>query len=147
MAKAQLRQYVFNASTGAIEVPGKIDLQQLLVITDTTKNVILYNFADTTFTGTTVSFPKVNNTNFVTSLDNSDTSTIIQLNSAALALITSNSISSSDVLQILYEQPYQNIRMPEIGTDAFERTRTSNPQSMLDADFEYGLQPTKWLTQ
>jgi len=146
MAKAQLRQYVFNASTGAIEVPGKIDLQQLLVITDTTKNVILYNFADTTFTGTTVSFPRVNNTNFVTSLDNSDTSTIIQLNSAALSLITANSISSGDVLQILYEQPYQNIRMPEIGTDAFERTRTSNPQSMLDADFEYGLQPTKWLT-
>ena len=146
MAKAQLRQYVFNATIGTIEVPGKIDLQQLLVITDTTKNVILYNFADTTFTGTSVSFPKANNTNFVTSLDNSDTSTIIQLNSAATALITANSISSGDVLQILYEQPYQNIRMPEIGTDAFERTRTSNPQSMLDADFEYGLQPTKWLT-
>jgi hypothetical protein len=146
MAKAQLRQYVFNATNGTIEVPGKIDLQQLLVITDTTKNVILYNFADTTFTGTSVSFPKANNTNFVTSLDNSDTSTIIQLNSAATSLITANSIASSDVLQILYEQPYQNIRMPEIGTDAFERTRTSNPQSMLDADFEYGLQPTKWLT-
>ena len=146
MAKAQLRQYVFNATIGTIEVPGKIDLQQLLVITDTTKNVILYNFADTTFTGTSVSFPKANNTNFVTSLDNNDTSTIIQLNSAATALITANSISSGDVLQILYEQPYQNIRMPEIGTDAFERTRTSNPQSMLDADFEYGLQPTKWLT-
>ena len=146
MAKAQLRQYVFNATTGTIEVPGKIDLQQLLVITDTTKNVILYNFADTTFTGTSVSFPKVNNTNFISTLDNTDTTTIIQLNSAATALITANSIASSDVLQILYEQPYQNIRMPEIGTDAFERTRTSNPQSMLDADFEYGLQPTKWLT-
>jgi hypothetical protein len=31
-----------------------------------------------------------------------------------------------------------------MGTDAFERTRVAAPQSMLDADFEYGLQPTKW---
>jgi hypothetical protein len=30
------------------------------------------------------------------------------------------------------------------GTDAWERQRTSNPRSMIDADFEYGLQPTKW---
>jgi hypothetical protein len=36
--------------------------------------------------------------------------------------------------------------MHSVGTDAFERTRVANPQSMLDADFEYGLQPTKWQT-
>ena len=55
-------------------------------------------------------------------------------------------MSSTDQIQILFEKPYQEVRMPEIGTDAFERTRVANPQSMLDADFEYGLQPTKWLT-
>jgi hypothetical protein len=146
MAKAQLRQYVFNAPAGTIEVPGKIDLQQLLVITDTTKNIILYNFADNTFVGTTVTFTRANDANFVFALDGADGTTTITLSSAAVSLIAGNSITSSDVLQILYEQPYMNIRMPEIGTDAFERTRTSNPQSMLDADFEYGLQPTKWLT-
>ena len=32
----------------------------------------------------------------------------------------------------------------DFGTDAIERMRVSNPQSMIDADFEYGLQPTKW---
>jgi len=146
MAKAQIRQYVFNAALGQIEIPGKVDLQQLLVITDTTKNVILYNFADPTFTGTTVSFLRQNDLNFISALDNTDGSTTIQLNAATIASITANSLASSDVLQILYEQPFQYVRSPEIGTDAFERTRVAAPQSLIDADFEYGMQPTKWLT-
>lgn len=36
------------------------------------------------------------------------------------------------------------VRPFDFGTDAIERMRVSNPQSMIDADFEYGLQPTKW---
>jgi len=143
MAKAQLRQYVFNATLGQIEIPGKIDLQQLLVITDTTKNVILYNFADPTFLGTTISFSRANDLNFINALDNSDGTTTIQLNAATLTSIAANSITSSDTLQILYEQPFQYVRSPEIGTDAFERQRVAAPQSLLDADFEYGMQPTK----
>ena len=146
MAKAQLRQYVFNATSGTIEVPGKFDLQQFLVITDTTKNIILYNFADNTFVGTTVSFTRLNDNNFTNALDNTDGTTILQLSSAAIALIAANGITSSDTLQILYEQPFQYTRMPEAGTDAFERIRVAAPQSLLDADFEYGMQPTKWLT-
>jgi len=146
MAKAQLRQYVFNATLGQIEVPGKIDLQQLLVITDTTKNVILYNFADPTFVGTTVTFSRANDLNYITALDNTDGTTTIQLNAATITSIGANGISASDVLQILYEQPFQYVRSPEVGTDAFERQRVAAPQSLLDADFEYGMQPTKWLT-
>ena len=33
-----------------------------------------------------------------------------------------------------------------IQNDAVERLRVSNPQSLIDTDFEYGLQPTKWET-
>jgi len=146
MAKSQLRQYVFNAALGQIEVPGKIDLQQLLVITDTTKNVILYNFADPSYLGTSVSFVRANDTNFITALDNTDGNTIIQLNAATITSISTNSIISSDAIQIFYESPFQYVRSPEIGTDAFERMRVAAPQSLLDADFEYGMQPTKWLT-
>ena len=144
MAKAQLRQYVFTpgaAGAGTIEIPGKYDLQQFLVITNTTTNTILYNFADTTFTGTTATF--VRNTpdaNYINILDNADGVTIITL------AINTASMSSTNNLQIFYEQPFQYVRSPEIGTDAFERQRVAAPQSLLDADFEYGLQPTKWLT-
>ena len=80
MAKAQLRQYIFTpvAGAGTIEIPGKYDLQQFLVITNTTRNTILYNFADTTYTGTTVSFLRgINDISFPDALDNSDGVTII----------------------------------------------------------------------
>ena len=42
---------------------------------------------------------------------------------------------------------YQNtmtVRPYDFGTDAIERQRVSLGQSLIDADFEYGLQATKW---
>ena len=53
-------------------------------------------------------------------------------------------MSSSDELQIFIDSPEQTIRPYDFGTDAIERVRVAQPLSMLDADFEYGLQPTKW---
>ena len=38
------------------------------------------------------------------------------------------------------------VRPFDFGTDAIERQRVSLGQSMIDADFEYGLQATKWQT-
>jgi len=144
VSKAQLRVYEFfpgAAGVGTIQVPGKIDLQQLLVITNTTRNVILYNFADATFAGTTVSFTRANQTSgYTTVLDTEDGYTTITL---AVSTVGQN---STDTLQVFFEKPEQTVRPWPMGTDAFERTRVSPPQSMIDADFEYGMQPTKWLT-
>ena len=45
--------------------------------------------------------------------------------------------------------PYQGLiqtRPYDFGTDAIERERVSLGQAMMDADFEYGLQATKWQT-
>ena len=43
-------------------------------------------------------------------------------------------------------QPPTVIRPFDFGTDAIERQRVSLGQSIIDADFEYGLQATKWQT-
>ena len=43
-------------------------------------------------------------------------------------------------------QPPLQIRPFDFGTDAIERQRVSLGQSIIDADFEYGLQATKWQT-
>ena len=55
-------------------------------------------------------------------------------------------MASTDILQIFVEDPQGDttIRPYAFGTDAIERMRVSLPESMIDADFEYGLQPTKW---
>ena len=66
MAKSQIRQYVFTpgaAGVGTIKVPGKYDLNQLLIITNTTRNIIYYNFADTTNANTAVSFSRAADSN------------------------------------------------------------------------------------
>ena len=141
MAKSQIRQYVFTpgaAGVGTIKVPGKYDLNQLLIITNTTRNILYYNFADTTNATTAVSFSRANETNFPTVLDNRDGVTTITL------AVSSVGHSANDAIQIFHEDPVQTVRPWEMGTDAFERTRVAQPYSMLDADFEYGLQTTKW---
>ena len=143
MAKSQLRQYVFTpgiAGAGTIKIPGKYDLNQILIITNTTKNVIIYNFADANFANTGISFSRANDSNFTAALDNTDGVTTITLSA------NTSTMSSNDAIQIFVERAFTEVRLPEIGTDAFERTRVAQPRSMLDADFEYGLQPTKWLT-
>ena len=142
MAKAQLRQYVFNPTTGTIEVPGNWSLSQLLVITNVTKNTILYNFADVTYSGTTAVFSRVFDTVFPTALDNTDGVTVITLATS----VSLTGMTGSDNIQIFVENPEQTTRPWPMGTDAFERQRVAAPQSLLDADFEYGMQPTKWLT-
>jgi hypothetical protein len=142
MAKQQIRQYAFTTGTvgvTTIEVPGKIDIEQLTLITNATRNVILYNFADAAFAGTTVSFSRANSTNFPQITQAADGTSIIYLT------VNTTGYSSADHLQIFYERAEQITRPWAMGTDAFERTRVAAPQSMLDADFEYGLQPTKWM--
>ena len=52
--------------------------------------------------------------------------------------------SDTDDIQIFIDQGDLKVRPYDFGTDAIERMRVATAQSMLDADFEYGLQPTKW---
>ena len=55
-----------------------------------------------------------------------------------------SSMSENDEVQIFIDDTEQRVRPYDFGTDAIERMRIAPPLSMLDADFEYGLQPTKW---
>ena len=144
MAKQQIRQYAFTPAVGStkatIEIPGKWDLNQITIITNVTRNVILYNFADSTYFGTTVSFSRGNSSFFPTAIQNGDGTTIITIAVATVGQL------STDNLSIFVERLETWIRPWPAGTDGFERMRMAAPVSMLDADFEYGLQPTKWQT-
>ena len=144
MAKNLLRQYVFSpgaAGVGFVRVPGRVNQEQVLLITNTSKNQIIYNFADASHSGTTVVFTSGDDaTNFPKISQRADGYTTI-----TLAASTSGQ-SASDKLQILIEDSENGMRIRPwaFGTDSIERMRVSNPRSMIDADFEYGLQPTKW---
>lgn len=144
MAKNLVRQYVFapgGAGAGTIKIPGRIGLEQLLLITNATSNQIIYNFADNAFAGTSVTFTTGDDaTNFPRISQRQDGYTTITLAS------NTTGQNSADKLQILFEESENGVRIRPwaFGTDSIERMRVSTPQSMIDADFEYGLQPTKW---
>jgi hypothetical protein len=127
-----------------IKVQGKINLEEILLITNTTNNEILYNFSSADYGAVVDYFDTYNSNGFSRDddypafLQTADYVTTITLD------IDTSTCSSSDDIQIFVEKNEMTIRPWDFGTDAIERMRVATPQSMLDADFEYGLQPTKW---
>jgi hypothetical protein len=135
MARQQIKQYVFTpagAGVGKVIIPGNWSNAQLIAILNTTKQTFIYNFADSTLLGT-VTWSSTPDVNFPQSIDGITT----------ITLSTSTStMSAGDKLAIYIEASYPQQR--PFATDAVERLRVANPQSLIDADFEYGLQNTKW---
>ena len=144
MSKKLIREYVFTpgiANAGTVKIPGRYSLDKILLITNTTDNQIIYSFGNGNYAGTTAVFTTGNSTDFPEIDQREDGYTTI-----TLAYNTSN-MSASDKLQIYVENTYDEgvtMRPWAFGTDAIERMRVSNPESLIDADFEYGLQATKW---
>jgi len=122
---------------GRIELLGKLQLEELLVITNVTDNEVIYNFADPS-SGGTVKFNAGNTEAYPQAFSINEGTTVINFKH------TTSSMSSTDDIQIFVEDKAQKVQMADINTDAMERIKVAIPQAMLDADFEYGLQPTKW---
>lgn len=126
-----LERYTFTPSTRTIVVTGKnIRREQLLLITNTTTGTVLYNFSDPALGATSY-------TNTVDSVTGTESTTIV------LSYNTS-SMSSTDKVSILVEEIYHDIMPAEVMRDPVDKFRISSPQSLIDTDFEYGQQPTKW---
>jgi hypothetical protein len=140
MARQLVEKYIFTpgiAGEGTIKFPGKCDETQLLIIANKTSQENIYAIGDPTRTGTLVYDPN-DNSSFFSEQTGSTTVTFSKDTSTML---------SSDKIAVYTDAPKQvgNIVRPyAFGVDAIERMRTSNPQSLIDADFEYGLQTTKW---
>jgi len=126
-----LEAYTFTPSTKTIVVTGKfIRKEQLLLITNTTTGTVIYNFSDPNLQTTSV-------TQTISTTTGQETTTIVlNFNTAAM--------NATDKLAILTEETYTEIIPSEVMRDPVEKLRVSTPQSLIDTDFEYGLQPTKW---
>lgn len=144
MGKKLITDYVFtpgSAGVGTIRIPGRFTLEKFLVITNVTRNKVIYNFASTEYFGTTASFVTGNDSvNFPVITDRHDGYTVLTL------AVSTSTHNAADRLQIFIEDTEKHVQIKpwDFGTDAIERMRVSNPESLIDADFEYGLQPTKW---
>jgi hypothetical protein len=126
-----LESYSFNNSTRTVTITGKnIRREQLLLITNVTAGTVIYNFSDPSLGSSSY-------TNSVDSTTGTETTTIIlTYNTAAM--------NATDKLSILVEESYQEMVPAEALRDPVDKFRVSTPQSLIDTDFEYGQQPTKW---
>ena len=125
------------SNRGYLKIPGFYKLKDFLLITNSSRNIIMYNFADTN-AGADATYTTDYDNDFPAALYGfSDVTTLV------FDVDTSN-MMITDSIQIFVESKEQAVRLNPIATDAMERMKVGIPQSMLDADFEYGLQPTKW---
>ncbi len=127
-----------KSGVGTIKIQGKYTTSDLLLITNTTNNEIIYNFGSPTAGGSVLIKDHGDDEDFAKYLQTTDGVTTITLN------YNTSTHSPDDDLQIFIEGNEVITRPFDFGTDAIERMRIAPPMSMLDADFEYGLQPTKW---
>ena len=128
MAKKLVYNYEFDASAQTIKIGGNYSVRKLILITNTTDGVIIYNFADPS-AGATVYYDTLTDKTTIT----------LEYNTTAM--------SDSDELQILADDGGDTkIDAGESLIDPVHKFRVSNPQNLIDTDFEYGLQPTKWET-
>jgi hypothetical protein len=126
MAKKLRFNYTFTPSTNTIVIDGNTSGKRLLLITNLTTNTIIYNFADPTKSFSSVTYNSTTN------------QTTIILTYSTLTM------SSTDALQIFTEEDAVEIRPTEPLYDPVNKFRTSQPQALIDTDFEYGTQISKW---
>jgi hypothetical protein len=132
-----LEAYTFTPSARSIVVYGKnIRREQLLLITNVTQNKVIYNFSDPNLTATSY-------TNSASSSGAPGQGTTLETTTIILNYNTT-AMSSTDKLAILVEETYHEITPAETQLDPVGKMRVSEPQSLIDTDFEYGIQPTKW---
>jgi hypothetical protein len=117
-----------TGTKGKITLIGNYDAKKLLLINNQTFGEIIYAFADPT---------KIIKAIYQQQPVNETTITLYA---------DTTRMNPTDKIQIFYEDDNQFIQPHPTYQDPVEKLRVSNPESLIDTDFEYSLQGTKWET-
>lgn len=120
--------YTFTPSTKTVVIPRAIPRERLILITNVTTNQVIYNFSDANLKATSYTVSTASGTNTTTVVLNYDTT----------------GMSSTDKLQIIVDEYDEKFSPSEAFQDPVNKFRVSTPQALIDTDFEYGTQVTKW---
>ena len=107
-----------------------IPLENILLITDVTANKVIYQFNSTTLGGSVITDGKGSTTTLTLTHD----------------MANDPDIQDTDAFQFFYDSAEVHIEPSETFVDPVSKFRVSNPENLIDTDFEYGLQSTKWET-
>jgi len=128
MGKKLVVDYTFDASAKTITVNDIFSLERFQLITNVTDNIVIMQFNDPAFGITDISFD----------YDNTTTTITLAYDTTAMA--------DTDSLQIFLDEGSTDMTVNERFIDPVSKIRVSNPENLIDTDFEYGLQSTKWET-
>jgi hypothetical protein len=112
------------SGVGQIIIPKAIPREKLILITNVTTNSVIYNFSDSNLKAT--SYTIIGNT----------TTVVFNYNTSGML--------SSDKFQIIIDEYDEKFSPSETYTDPVNKFRVSTPQALIDTDFEYGTQVSKW---
>ena len=120
--------YTFTPSTNTIIIPRVVPRERLILITNVTTNTVIYNFSDSNLKANT----------YTVSTTGGTTTTTLVLN------YNTSGMTSTDKLQITVDEYDERFTPSEAYQDPVNKFRTSTPQALIDTDFEYGTQISKW---
>lgn len=123
--------YSFNPATRAVTIQKFIPEERLILITNVSKNKVIYNFSD----------PSLGYSNYQTAFDptTGNEQTIV-----TLVYDTTSGMEAGNQLQILIDEDSQLITPAQTYMDPTNKMRITQPQALIDTDFEYGTQYSKW---
>ena len=133
MAKKLVSDYVFTPydnvtlTGGTVAIKDNISGERILLITNVTDNEILYNFSDPT-------------KGFQTAANQTGCDYNEDFEETVITLAADTStMSNTDKLQIFVESDYTSFEPSETLIDPVSKMRVSNPETMIDTDFELSL--------
>jgi hypothetical protein len=117
------------SGVGSVVINKAIPRERLILITNVSSNQVIYNFSD----------PNLKASSYTIATDsNNNTTTTVVLN------YDTSAMGSGDKLQIVADEFEESFKPAETFQDPVNKLRVSTPQALIDTDFEYGTQPTKW---
>jgi hypothetical protein len=143
MAKKVIdNMYTFDPATRTVTIIGRYCRQEsILLITNLTAGTVIFNFSDpdlkaTSYSADTANYP----------MSSVSDGTVIQSSQSTTIILNydTSGMSSTDKLMITIDEPHESFVPSDIMTDPVQKLRVSTPQSMMDTDFEYSVQPSKW---
>ena len=139
MAKSKLSAYIFTpgaANVGTVKIPQQVHLSDVLLITNTTRGEIIYSFSDPN-KGATLSYAATDLTTFPGYTEGVTTLTLEY---------NTSTHNAADRILIYVDSKVDTVKISpsDILNDPVEKLRVSTPQALIDTDFEYSVQPSKW---
>jgi hypothetical protein len=128
MAKSLVHKYKFNPATNTVVIDYIYKPERFLIITNVTQNQTIFLFNDSDIGLESISY------------DYAKEKTTLVLKYDCSGML------ATDKLQIFVEADQQQFEPSPTLLDPVSKFRVSQPENLIDTDFEYGLQSTKWET-